>query len=501
MPQEFLSMLEIAVLTVYTVCIAFIFLFCATEVVLLFYYLNKKQNVNTLQKKAAGLQHFPFITVQLPVYNELYVIERLIDAVCAFDYPVDRYEIQVLDDSSDETTAIIEQKAAHYRTKGISIQHIIRKSKKGFKAGALQHGLNLAKGEFIAIFDADFIPPTDFLIKTIPLFESTETGMVQTKWRHINKNYSFLTRVQAFALDAHFNIEQNGRNAAGAFINFNGTAGVWRKACIADAGGWSSDTLTEDLDLSYRAQLRGWKFIYTDAVGALAELPAEMSAIKSQQFRWSKGPAQVSRKMLGAMFSSNTQMKVKWFAFFHLLNSSVNIFIFLTALLSVPLLLFKQKTEYEWVFNVIYLFYSGSASIAVVYFFSQLREERSIRNGLITFILLFPSFLSLSMGLSLHNALAALRGLAGERTPFQRTPKYRIETFKDGWRNKRYHLQSNTALNLVEFLMAGYFFLGIYISALTGEYQMILFQLLLFTGFLSISIYSIKHACAQAIKG
>ncbi|MDZ4847335.1 MAG: glycosyltransferase family 2 protein [Chitinophagales bacterium] len=492
-------MLEIAILAIYIVCIIFIFLFCVTEVALLVFYLRKKQNTkNCSLDSSHEFKEFPFVTVQLPVYNELYVVERLIDAVCSFDYPAARFEIQVLDDSTDETSALITQKVIHYHSNGIAIQHINREDKSGFKAGALQHGLKTARGEFIAIFDADFIPEPDFLKKTIPLFNDVVVGMVQSKWKHINKSYSLLTRVQAFALDAHFNIEQNGRNAAGAFINFNGTAGAWRKTCIEDAGGWSFDTLTEDLDLSYRAQLRGWKFIYNGEVGAPAELPAEMSAVKSQQFRWSKGPAQVSKKILSAMLFSDASLKVKWIAVFHLLNSSINIFIFLTAILSVPLLLFKQQTEYGWAFTVIYVFYSGTLSISLVYLFSQILEEGSVKKGITSFLILFPSFLSLSMGLSLQNALAALRGLTGGKSPFKRTPKYNIVTGKDSWKNKRYHLSGITLLTAVELLMAFYFLYGIYVSVRNSEYQMLLFHFLLFTGFLSTSVYSIKHALFAA---
>lgn len=253
--------------------------------------LEKEEN----RKRKSSIQHpplsfeFPLVTVQLPIYNELYVVERLIDAVCLFEYPKNRLEIQVLDDSTDETVSIIAQKVRLYKAQGFDIQHIRRSSRDGFKAGALAYGLTAAKGEFIAIFDADFIPHPDFLTTTIPHFENATVGVVQTRWVHLNESYSLITQLQAFGLDGHFIVEQGGRNAAGHFINFNGTAGVWRKSCILDAGGWSAQTLTEDLDLSYRAQLRGWQFVYLENVETPAELPATMPALKSQQYRWMKG--------------------------------------------------------------------------------------------------------------------------------------------------------------------------------------------------------------------
>ncbi|WP_306413696.1 cellulose synthase family protein [Cecembia lonarensis] len=238
----------------------------------------------------------PKVTVQLPVYNEKYVIDRLIEAVAELEYPKDKLEIQILDDSTDETSLIIQKKIKGFPE--IDFQYIHRKDRAGFKAGALKHGLASAKGELIAIFDADFVPDTTFLMKTVGFFVDEEVGLVQSRWTHLNEGYSLLTRLQAFALDAHFMVEQIGRNAQGAFINFNGTGGIWRRACILDAGNWEDDTLTEDLDLSYRAQKKGWEFIYRPDIESPAELPPVMSAIKSQQFRWTKGGAECAKKTL-----------------------------------------------------------------------------------------------------------------------------------------------------------------------------------------------------------
>ncbi|EDO26837.1 predicted protein, partial [Nematostella vectensis] len=248
----------------------------------------------------------PFITIQLPVYNELYVMERLLNNIVNIEYPKDKLEIQVLDDSTDESVISTAKQIERLQKTGIDIKHIQRENRIGFKAGALKEGLEKAKGEFIAIFDADFLPEKDWLLKTVPYFKNPEIGVVQTRWGHINRNYSTLTKIQAFALDAHFTLEQVGRNSQGHFINFNGTAGIWRKECIYDAGNWEGDTLTEDLDLSYRAQLKKWKFKYLENVVTPAELPVIISAARSQQFRWNKGGAENFQKMLKKIITSNT---------------------------------------------------------------------------------------------------------------------------------------------------------------------------------------------------
>lgn len=479
----------------YVLGLSFIFLYCLTQATLVWSYLRSMKHF----KPAGNLsltddKTLPVVTIQLPIFNELYVVERLIDAVVLLKYPKDKLEIQVLDDSTDETLQLSEQKVQHYADAGYRISLVRRPDRKGFKAGALQYGLQFAKGAYIAIFDADFIPNPDFLQQTLPhLLANTQTGLVQTKWQHLNKEYSLLTKVQAFALDAHFNIEQSGRYAAGLFMHFNGTAGIWRKSCIEDAGGWSADTLTEDLDLSYRAQLKGWKFVFLGDVGSPAELPVAMGAIKSQQFRWNKGPAEVSRKLLMKVLLSDLPFKVKWHGFFHLLNSSVNIFVLLTAILSVPLLYFKAQWGSSGIFTAIYVFLLGFLGIAVFYLFAQVKEEGSFGKGLRSFLVLFPSFLSLSMGLSLHNALAAIRGLMGEQTAFIRTPKLNISN-SDNWITKRYNSHQVNWASLLEVVMAAYFAIGIYIAIKHNEYGLFPFHLLLFIGFLAISYYSLKHS-------
>jgi cellulose synthase/poly-beta-1,6-N-acetylglucosamine synthase-like glycosyltransferase len=336
-----LNELEWLVVILYGALLLFIFLYSLTQVSLVISYLKNRKHQPTTPKMYT---EWPHVTVQLPVFNERYVAERLIHAVTKLNYPAEKLEIQVLDDSTDDTLQITRKVAAEYRDKGLDVTVLHRTDRSGYKAGALAVGMEQAKGEFIAIFDADFIPDADFLIMTIPHFQTEKVGVVQTRWEHLNKDYSGLTRLQAFGLDAHFTVEQGGRNASGYFINFNGTAGVWRKQTIEDAGGWSSDTLTEDLDLSYRAQLKGWDFVYREDIGSPAELPAAMNALKNQQFRWTKGAAECTRKNLGKVWrAKHLPWSTKIHALFHLMNSFIFICVMGTAILSVPLLFIKEK--------------------------------------------------------------------------------------------------------------------------------------------------------------
>ena len=343
-----LSIIQILVWVVYGLCLGFVFLYSLIQLQLTWLYLrSKRKNTNNTQKEP-DIGIWPAVTVQLPIFNEIYVAERLIDAVMAFDYPTDKLQVQVLDDSTDETKEITANRVRYYQSKGKNIRFIHRTNRSGYKAGALQEALPAATGTFIAIFDADFLPNPDFLKVVLSSFSAPDIGVVQTRWAHLNSNYSLLTRLQAFALDAHFTIEQTGRNTGGHFINFNGTAGVWRKDCILDAGGWQSDTLTEDLDLSYRAQLRNWKFKYMEHIEAPAELPAAMPALKSQQFRWTKGAAETARKNLGQVLRSHHPAGTKLNGLFHLLNSSVFICVLLAGLLSIPVLIMNHQVNSIW---------------------------------------------------------------------------------------------------------------------------------------------------------
>jgi len=348
-----------------------------------------------------------FVTVQLPIFNEKYVIERLIDNIASLDYPKDRYEIHILDDSNDETVDIVKRKVEEYKAKGFQIEQVIRAKRSGFKAGALRDGMDRVKGEFIAIFDADFLPNKDFLQRTIPYFKDKNLGVVQTRWEHINQEYSLITRLQAFQLNVHFSVEQQGRESADYMLQFNGTAGVWRKETIETAGGWEADTLTEDLDLSYRAQLKGWKIHYLEELGSPAELPAEMNGLKSQQFRWMKGGAETAKKILPTVWNSDLEFGKKIHASLHLMNSSVFLFVFLLGVFSVPLLFFTKVLHLNGNFYAFFLL--SLMSIIAVYFVANTNEYNKQGNKFVSFfrfLVLFPVFLALSMGLSLHNSVA-----------------------------------------------------------------------------------------------
>ncbi|MEZ4904947.1 MAG: glycosyltransferase [Spirosomataceae bacterium] len=431
------------------------------------------------------------VTIQLPIYNERYVIERLIAAVAAFDYPKTHFEIQVLDDSTDETVAIVAQKVAQYQAQGFEIQHIRRDNRVGFKAGALAHGLALAKGEFVAIFDADFVPKPDFLQKTLPYFADPQTGVVQTRWGHLNETYSLITQLQAFGLDGHFVVEQGGRNAGGHFINFNGTAGIWRKSCIADAGGWEADTLTEDLDLSYRAQIRGWQFVYLEEVETPAELPATMPALKSQQYRWMKGAAECVRKNLLNVFkTSSLKLSTKIHAAFHLLNSGVFVAVLLMALMSIPTLIITHRfPQYNYLLSIFRAFQVSFLMLLGFYWTAHYR-----RKTLIEMAWQLPLFLTVIMGLSLHNAVAVLEGYMGKKTPFVRTPKWGIVQQKDAWQQKKYLVRSLNPITVVEILLALYFAFGIGLGLYWQSYQMLLLHTLLALGYGFVGFYSVKHS-------
>ncbi|MEM7035371.1 MAG: glycosyltransferase [Bacteroidota bacterium] len=448
-------------------------------------------------------QELPVVTIQLPIYNELYVVERLIEAVSEFDYPKDKLEIQVLDDSTDETVDIIAKKVAEIAAeKGLDIQHVRRPERKGFKAGALQYGLKIAKGEFIAIFDADFVPRKDFLRNTIPHFYlDDQIGLVQTRWEHLNKDYSLLTKLQAFGLDAHFSVEQQGRFAGGYFLNFNGTAGVWRRTCIDDAGGWEHDTLTEDLDLSYRAQLKGWKIKFMENLGSPAELPWAMTAIKSQQFRWTKGAAEVARKNLWKVLRAKLPFGLKVHAFFHLMNSSIFVCVLMTAILSVPMILLKDSDpNLEAFFKYASLFLLSMLGLVTFYWTSRTnRETDGLGSRASNFLVTFPLFLALSMGMSLHNAIATIEGYLGVKSPFIRTPKFNVDDLKDNWRDRtKYLTRSISPVTIMEGLFTLYFIAGIALGIYHQEYGMLPFHIMLTLGYGAIFYFSVRHTMAAA---
>ena len=487
--------MEQLILIIYIASLSVLFVFGSHGFIMIYYYLKFRHRVAQRPEK---LEHFPPVTVQLPVYNELYVVERLIEASCSIIYPKDKLEIQVLDDSTDETVEVVGAAVMKYQKLGFDIKHVHRANRKGFKAGALRNGLEVASGEFVAIFDADFVPRPEFLLRTVPYFLSDENiGMVQTRWEHINFDYSLLTRAQAMALDGHFVIEQNVRNKVGYFINFNGTAGVWRKSCIIDAGNWQADTLTEDLDLSYRAQLKGWKFKYLNDFTSPAELPSEINALKSQQFRWTKGAIETARKMLPQVWRARLPLRIKLQATFHLTNNLVFPFIIIAGVLNVPLVFIKHAGGYEGYFAFMSIFVLAFIGSFLFYLFSQKDVYEDWRKRL----LLFPVFMAGSMGFAVNNSRAVLEGLFRRRSEFIRTPKYSIRDKNDSWKNKRYAPIKISPVVMIEIVLALYCLFGVASSLYFLEIAAVPFQMLFFLGFSWVSIMSLKHAWLARTPG
>src|SRR5215204_7483352 len=438
------------------------------------------------------LEVLPPVTVQLPIYNEMYVADRLIDAVCEMDYPRELLEIQVLDDSTDETTDIAELAVRRHAARGFDISYLHRVDRTGYKAGALEAGLRVAKADFIAIFDADFIPPKDFLLKTLPHFSDPKTGMVQARWGHINEDYSLLTKIQAILLDAHFVLEHGSRNRGGCFFNFNGTAGIWRREAIDSAGGWQHDTLTEDLDLSYRAQLAGWHFKFLPDVVAPAEVPVEMNSFKSQQHRWAKGSIQTCLKLMPRILRSNQPIGVKAEAFFHL---SANFNYLLMSVLSVlmfPAMWVRYNMGwYEMLLIDVPLFFAATASVANFYMVCQ----RELHADWITRVKYLPFLMSIGIGLAINNTKAVLEALFNKQSEFTRTPKYRVETGADEWIGKKYR-QSFVVQPMIELALGLYFTATVFYALANGIYGTVPFLVLFQIGFLYTGLLSIVQQYA-----
>lgn len=487
--------LSYIVLFVYSIAILLIFFYGLAQFNLLLNYLKSKKNSPKIEKfNFSNSNEIPLVTVQLPIYNEKYVVERLLNCITKLEYPKEKLEIQVLDDSTDESIVHTKQLIANYANQGIDIKHITRQNRTGFKAGALKEGLEKAKGEFIAIFDADFIPKSDWLLQTIPNFKNPQIGVVQTRWGHINRNYSILTRIQAFALDAHFTLEQTGRNSKQHCINFNGTAGVWRKSCIIDAGNWESDTLTEDLDLSYRAQLKNWKFIYLENVETPAELPAIISAARSQQFRWNKGGAENFVKMASKVVASTTiSKKTKFHGLLHLLNSSMFLCIFTMAVLSVPMLFVKNYYSHiSLYFDIMIFFIVTSIIFFVCYWFTFKNIQGGGFKNFIKYIGMFFTFYAIAMGFSFQNSIAVLEGLLGKKSEFIRTPKLNIEALKERWKENIYISKSISKNTIIEGLLVLYFLFGLISGYKLDDFALYPFHLMLFFGFGYVFVKSLK---------
>ena len=463
------------VLALYYLVLSILALYGLHRVVLLaIYFRTRKRNLERPEDPAV----WPRVTMQLPIFNERYVATRLIDSVCALDYPRDRLEIQVLDDSTDDTRERVAASVERYRRAGFDITHLHRSERTGYKAGALAAGCAVAKGDLLAVFDADFIPPVDFLRRTVPYFADPAIGVVQARWEHVNRDYSLLTRAQAIFLDAHFKIEHQARNRAGHFFNFNGTAGIWRRQTIDEAGGWEHDTLTEDLDLSYRAQLAGWKFLFLPEVTAPAELPVDANAFKRQQFRWAKGSIQTARKLLGRVLRSKLPWHTKLEAFIHLTNNSSYLLMIFLSLLVFPAMLLRRDIEPHTLLRVdLPLFFGATVAVLLYYLVSQsvAGRERKVWRYL-------PSVLGLGIGLAVNNARAVIEGLHQQGGVFERTPKYRIENRRDRWSRKRYRARPNLAV-LIEGLFAVYFTLSVALAWMLEMWSSLPFLYLFLHGY------------------
>ncbi len=436
---------------------------------------------------------WPVVTIQLPVYNERYVVERLLTAAASVEYPRERLEIQLLDDSTDETTEIAARKVAELRAEGADVVHLRRGDRRGFKAGALQRGLECARGEFLAVFDADFVPPPAILRELIPHFGDPGVGVVQARWQHLNRGYSLLAQAQAISLDGHFLIEHAARAGGGRYLNFNGTAGVLRKECVVDAGGWQSDTLTEDLDLSYRAQLRGWRFVFAPHVECPAELPVEMNAFKAQQHRWVKGSIQVARKLLPEIWRSRARLPVKVEATFHLTYNLAYAFLLLLSLIVYPVVIARYESR-SLLFSVADTILFTAATSSVLFYFAY--AQRVSRPDWVRQLRFLPFAMTLGVGLAVNNTRAVLEGLVARGGDFRRTPKFSIEGRGDGWRGKRYSAPINPWA-ILEITLGAYFAWTIVALAQAGHYAPIPFFGIYLFGFLYVGVVSLLHATTK----
>ncbi len=492
------SLLEIlagATLVIYSVSLMAITIYCLLQFHLLYYYKARKKKYITSVNAGNGQEEtLPMVTVQLPIFNERYVVKRLLESITALDYPKDLMEIQLLDDSTDDTVEISAEEVSKYQAKGFDIKHVRRTNREGYKAGALKSATEYAKGEFIAIFDADFIPETDFLKKTLKHFANPDVGIVQTRWEHLNQDYSLLTRVQALQLNVHFTVEQLGRKVGNLLLQFNGTAGVWRKETISDAGGWEADTLTEDLDLSYRAQLKGWKVVYLEDVTSPAELPAEMNGLRSQQFRWMKGGAETAKKVLPQVWKSQLSFTQKVHGSIHLLGSTVFLAVFSIGIFSVPLAVALKPLGVNT--NFFTFFLVGLASIIVIYYVANVQvawPKESKWKMIVKFLFLFPIFLALSMGLSFHNSIAVIQGYLGKKSPFVRTPKFNVKDIGDQIAKKSYFSKKIGSTIMWEGFFALYFLIGLIWGIVAEEPTFVLMHLLLTIGYGLIFYFSIRN--------
>jgi cellulose synthase/poly-beta-1,6-N-acetylglucosamine synthase-like glycosyltransferase len=461
---------------------------------LVFSFFKNRENVPGPPPAATT---WPKVTIQLPIYNERYVIERLVDAVARFDYPPELLEIQVLDDSTDETRQVACACVERYQALGLAIHYLHRADRIGYKAGALAAGLESAQGEFVAIFDADFLPSPDFLRLTLPYFTDPKIGMVQGRWTYLNRHYSALTEVETILLDGHFVMEHGARSRSGSFFNFNGTAGVWRRCVIDDAGGWQHDTLTEDTDLSYRAQLRGWKFLYLPDIECASELPVEMNAFKAQQARWAKGLMQTAIKILPRVLRSNQPSAIKAEAVFHLTaNISYPFMVILSTLLLPAMIVRFYQGWFQMLFIDLPLFVASSCSISGFYLASQrVLYPKTWKRS----ILYLPFVMALGIGLSVRNAKAVLEAICGVKSEFTRTPKFKIEGQTGTWRSKLYRNRAGL-MPYLEISLGVYFALTVVYSIQNENYATAPFLFLFVWGFLYTGIMSVAQGWIERLR-
>jgi cellulose synthase/poly-beta-1,6-N-acetylglucosamine synthase-like glycosyltransferase len=480
-----MTSVEIVFLGVYFAVICVLAVYGSHRYRMAFLYYRHKFKLPTPK---GVLKELPKVTIQLPIFNEMYVVERLVDSVCDIEYPRNLLEIQVLDDSTDETCGIARAAVERQRQRGLNIVYIHRQNRKGFKAGALEHGLAQAHGEFVAVFDADFVPAPDFLKRTVPFFTDEKVGMVQVRWGHLNREFSVLTQAQSIFLDGHFIIEHTARNRSGCFFNFNGTAGIWRRGCISDAGGWQHDTLTEDLDLSYRAQLKGWQFIFLPEVISPAEVPVDMNAFKSQQHRWAKGSIQTARKLLPTILKSDLPFKVKREAFFHLTNNMAYLLMVLLSLL-MPLSMVVRFNHGLYSTLFLDLPFCITATVSVCFFYVATQREL----GLTWWqrIKYLPFLMSLGIGLAINNAKAVMEALLNQESGFTRTPKTGAEGRGVKVAVKKSYRGSKTLLPVIELFFGLYFSGALWFALQAHIWTSVPFLVLFQLGFLYVGVMSL----------
>jgi cellulose synthase/poly-beta-1,6-N-acetylglucosamine synthase-like glycosyltransferase len=485
-----MTLLETLVLGAYFFILCILAVYGWHRYYLVYVYMRHKDKVPVLPAK--GLDPLPPVTVQLPIYNEMYVIDRLLEATVRIDYPRELLEIQVLDDSTDETQEVARRAVERWVAEGYDVKYYHRADRTGYKAGALDAGLKVARGQFVAIFDADFIPSRDFLRRTIPYFVNEKVALVQARWGHVNQDYSILTKAQSILLDGHFVLEHGGRNRAGHFFNFNGTAGIWRREVIGQAGGWQHDTLTEDLDLSYRAQLLGWKFLFIPDLVAPAEVPVEMNAFKSQQHRWAKGSIQTCLKLLPRILRSDQPFGVKVEAFFHLTaNFNYPLMTALSILMFPSMIIRYNMGWYEMLLIDVPLFFAATASVANFYIVSQ-RELYADWKSRLKYV---PFLMAIGIGLAVNNTRAVIEALLGHQSEFARTPKYGIEVGHNDWAAKKYR-QAAAVQPLIEVALGLYFTATVFYAVANGIYGTLPFLVLFQAGFLYMGLLSLYQQFA-----